>query len=57
MKSKLRSLFIALSLALVVALGVGPALATGASQQAQFAVPILIANTSFLNIRTGPGAE
>jgi len=57
MKSKLRSLFIALSLALVLALGAGPILATGANQQAQFAIPIMIANTSFLNVRTGLGAE
>lgn len=31
--------------------------ASEAEQQSQFATPIMVANTSFLNVRTGPGAQ
>lgn len=47
---KLLCLMLVLSLSLSLASGV-------VAQQAQFAAPKLVANTSFLNIRTGPGAH
>jgi len=35
----------------------GSVLASDAEQQAQFTAPKLVANTSFLNVRTGPGIQ
>ncbi len=45
-----------LSLAVVGSAPAAPALAAPAGQ-AQLAVPILLVNTSFLNVRSGPGAQ
>lgn len=52
MRSKLRTLVLLLTFLLMVVGSALPALA-----QAQYAVPVMVANTSFLNVRTGPGAE
>src|SRR5690606_30796810 len=49
-----------LSLLLVVFLIVSvaaPVAAVDVGQQGQFAIPIMVVNTSFLNVRTGPGAQ
>lgn len=48
-----RFIYSVLVLSLVLGVFAGGAIA----QQAQFAAPKLVANTSFLNIRTGPGAQ
>jgi len=58
MKSKANATVIAvlLTLLLVVPVFGGVAHAAG-TEQAQLAVPILVVNTSFLNIRTGPGVQ
>lgn len=49
------------ALILVCTLGVftigGTAMAAEQEQQSQFAAPIMVANTSFLNVRTGPGIQ
>jgi uncharacterized protein YgiM (DUF1202 family) len=52
MRIKLRTLAILLTLLGLIIGAVAPTLA-----QAQLAVPVVIANTSFLNVRTGPGPE
>jgi len=55
MKRKLTVLFLLSSLLL---LSVNQfVLASGAEQIAQFAIPLLVANTSFLNIRSGDGPQ
>ena len=55
MKRKMLALFLLLSL-LIGAFG-QPAFASGAEQQAQFAIPVLVANSSFLNVRSGDGPQ
>lgn len=55
MRLKLRTLFVAFCLLTMV--GSMMPVAASPGTQAQFAVPIMIANTSFLNVRMGPGAE
>lgn len=55
MTSKLRNVLLAFCVVCMLVTGVAGAAPVEA--QAQFAVPILVANTSFLNVRTGPGAE
>jgi len=56
---KYKSLFIAgLLLALVAVMGIGStAGAAETEQQSEFVAPIMVVNTSFLNVRTGPGAQ
>ncbi len=39
------------------AIFVGAAAAAPVQQQAQYATPVAVVNTSFLNVRTGPGAQ
>lgn len=55
LKSKL--FFIVLLIALIGGLFSTPAMATEPEQRATYAPPILIVNTSFLNVRTGPGPQ
>ena len=55
MKRKMLALFLLLSL--VISVFGQPAFASGAEQQAQFAIPVLVANSSFLNIRSGDGPQ
>lgn len=51
---KLRSkLFLVLAVAALMLSAVGSALA----QRVQFSAPVMVVNTSFLNIRTGPGVQ
>lgn len=57
---KLQSRIVLALLVVAIGFGLAPsrfALAHKSQQQAQFAVPIMVVNTSFLNIRTGPSAE
>lgn len=53
---KLKILTILLVLPMLLGLS-STALAAPKAQQSQFTAPILIANTSFLNVRTGPGVQ
>ncbi|MBZ0303984.1 MAG: SH3 domain-containing protein, partial [Anaerolineae bacterium] len=57
MKLASKAIFVAILLTLTLALVGGTATAADASQQVQFATPIAIANTSFLNVRTGPSIK
>lgn len=58
MKFSSRIISLAVMLALILGIfGSGTVLANENEQRAQFAAPIMIVNTSFLNIRTGPGVE
>jgi uncharacterized protein YraI len=59
MKFQSKIVFIVLLFSVVIGIFAfsGVALAAERQQQAQFVAPILVANTSFLNIRTGPGAQ
>jgi uncharacterized protein YgiM (DUF1202 family) len=50
-------LILLLSFVLAVAAPGGIILAAGAEQQVQFVTPIMVVNSSFLNIRTGPGVQ
>src|SRR5689334_20997769 len=50
-------LILLLSVVLGVAAPGGMILAAGAEQQVQFVTPLMIVNSSFLNIRTGPGVQ
>lgn len=50
-------LILLLSFVLGVAAPGGIILAAGAEQRVQFVTPIMIVNSSFLNIRTGPGVQ
>jgi uncharacterized protein YraI len=54
-KTRIASLIVLFSLLLSVA--IVPASAAPAQQQAQFAAPVFVVNTSFLNIRSGPGVQ
>lgn len=56
-RSKLILIVLLLSLLVSLFAFGGAAIAAEQQQQAQFVAPILVANTSFLNIRTGPGAQ
>jgi uncharacterized protein YgiM (DUF1202 family) len=56
MKKKLLGLFLLLSLTISMFF-VQTAFASGAERQAQFAIPVLVANSSFLNIRSGDGPQ
>ena len=53
--SKLVLMIILVILVLIPLSGV--AVASNTEQQSQFSTPIMIANTSFLNVRTGPGVR
>ena len=57
MNSKLK--IISLALVLLIALGAvaGPLMAAESEQRSEFVAPIMIVNTSFLNVRTGPAAR
>lgn len=55
MKSKL--FFAMLVLVLLLSTFAGTAAAAEEEQRSQFVTPIMIVNTSFLNVRTGPGAQ
>ena len=57
MNSKLK--IISLALVLLIALGAvaGPLVASENEQRSEFVAPIMIVNTSFLNVRTGPAAR
>lgn len=55
MKSKL--VFVFVLMVLLSGIISSPAAAVETEQQSQFAPPILIVNTSFLNVRTGPSAN
>jgi uncharacterized protein YgiM (DUF1202 family) len=58
MKPLARQFFTVLGLLLIVgAVFAVPVFAGEQAQQATFQSPILVVNTSFLNVRTGPGAE
>lgn len=57
MKPTRRLLLLLLAVFLIAPMAVGPAAALDLSRQAQFAIPIMVVNTSFLNVRTGPGAH
>jgi uncharacterized protein YgiM (DUF1202 family) len=57
LKSKVFSLFLLFSLLVALSVSGGGVLAAETEQRSQFAAPILVVNTSFLNIRTGPGAH
>lgn len=57
MKALLRRIILVVALVSVGLMGVLPVIAAPVSAQAQFAIPILVANTSFLNVRSGPGVE
>lgn len=50
-------IIVLLALMMVFSSSGGSVFASGAAQQAQLAVPIMVVNTSFLNIRTGPGTQ
>jgi len=50
-------LLLLLSFILGVAAPGGIIMAAGAAQQVQFVTPIMVVNSSFLNIRTGPGVQ
>jgi uncharacterized protein YgiM (DUF1202 family) len=50
-------LILLLSFVLGVAAPGGIILAAGAEQQVQFVTPIMVVNSSFLNVRTGPGVQ
>lgn len=54
MKRKLTVLFL---LASLVMISMSQFVFTASAQQAQFAIPILVANTSFLNVRSGDGPQ
>lgn len=54
MRTALHNMVTALTIILTILFTITP---LTASAQAQHSVPVLIANTSFLNIRSGPGAE
>ena len=59
MKSQRRFVFILLIVSFLIGLFAfsGVALAGDNEQQSTFASPILVVNTSFLNVRSGPGAQ
>lgn len=58
MKRNIRILSIAVLFALLFGvLSGGTALATENEQQVQFTAPVMVVNTSFLNIRSGPGIQ
>jgi uncharacterized protein YgiM (DUF1202 family) len=54
---KFLMLFLLFSFVLGLAAPGGVSLAAGAEQRVQFVTPIMIVNSSFLNIRTGPGVQ
>jgi uncharacterized protein YraI len=56
-KVKLLSAILLLSISMVMPFFGSRVQASGAQQQAQFAIPLMVVNTSFLNIRTGPGVQ
>lgn len=58
MRPRSKQLFLAfwLSLLSIFAVG-GTVFASPTNQQSQFVAPILVANSSFLNVRTGPGVQ
>lgn len=57
MKLKLRVIILAVLLAMLTGAFVSTAQTVENEQQVRFTAPILVVNTSFLNIRTGPGIE
>jgi uncharacterized protein YgiM (DUF1202 family) len=57
LKTKVFSLFLLLALLMGLSVTGSGVLAAEAEQRSQFAAPLLVVNTSFLNIRTGPGAH
>lgn len=57
MSRGMRSIVLILVVALFGTMVAPVAMAAPASQQAQYATPVAIVNTSFLNVRTGPGVQ
>lgn len=57
MKLASKAIFSAILLAFVLIFSTGVATASDAEQQVQFSTPIMVVNTSFLNIRTGPAVK
>src|SRR5262245_59503207 len=57
LRHKLFSIVLLLSVVVGAIAGGSVALAAPQGRQAQFVAPILVANTSFLNVRSGPGVQ
>lgn len=58
MKPRNRLVMVLMTMAILWSFLLGaPVLAGEQEQQANFATPVLVVNTSFLNVRTGPGVE
>lgn len=55
--NRTKTFFVIILLIFLVAVVGGSALAADREQRVQFTAPVLVANTSFLNVRTGPGAQ
>jgi uncharacterized protein YgiM (DUF1202 family) len=57
MKLASKVIFSAILISVLSMFGGGAALASDARQQVQFTAPIMVVNSSFLNVRTGPGVK
>jgi uncharacterized protein YgiM (DUF1202 family) len=57
MKLASKAIFLVILFSFLTMLSGGAAVAADAQQQVQFSTPIMVVNSSFLNIRTGPGVK
>jgi uncharacterized protein YgiM (DUF1202 family) len=57
MKFASRGIFSVIIFSILAMFGSGAVIAAPAQQQVQFTAPIMVVNSSFLNIRTGPGVK